>query len=68
MTAEDGGQVEPLAGADPAAAGPAGSGLPAPFTAEIRAVVRDERGLAVKAIAVLAVLAVILVLRALVMG
>ena len=57
MTAEDGGAVES-----------AGSRLPAAFTAEIHGMVRYERRLAVKAVAVLAVLAVILVLRALVTG
>jgi hypothetical protein len=78
MTAEGGGWPDPESSASPgrtvgrvdppAAVEPAGSRLPAAFTAEIHGVVRYERSLAVKAAAVLAVLAVILVLRALVMG
>ena len=44
---------------------PGGRRQPEVFRQEIRAAVRYERGLAVKALAVLAVLAAILVLRAL---
>jgi len=69
MTAEPG---RPAAPGDPGDPGdpagtvePAPAWQPTPFAAEIRAALRYERGLAVKAAAVLAALAVLLVLRGL---